>query len=120
MPFVMGFPRMTVSDVLEVLEMIYDKPVDEKLIRALKLDQVLDREWQRLSTGYQKRLLVLSAFASGRKIVLLDEITNGLDVISAQVVLNTMRLYGRNHLVLFATHIFEHVEKVADRVINPA
>jgi len=81
----------------------------------------LRKEWnvekQRLSTGWTQRLLALSALGQNKPVILLDEITNGLDVTTADVVLDAMRSKGKKSIVVFASHIFDHVERVADRII---
>jgi len=110
-------PRMTVSDAIYFIEMFFDVHVNEGLIELLKLEEHLDTQWQKLSEGYKKRLELLSAIVQDSKIVLLDEITNGLDVEAVDVFVGVINHIKKERLILFATHIFKHAEMVADRVL---
>ncbi len=77
--------RATVDDLLGLIELFFDVHIPGRLIKELELDKELHTEYQRLSTGYKARLRLLSAFVQPSNVVLLDEITNGMDVASVDV-----------------------------------
>jgi len=110
-------PRMPVKDTVKILELFYGEGDWQKYADLLGLRNEWNVEKQRLSTGWTQRILALSALGQDKPVILLDEITNGLDVTTADVVLNAMKSKGRKSIVVFASHIFNHVERVADRVV---
>ncbi len=109
--------RMTVRDAVYAMEMFNDVNIPEKLIRLLKLEEHMDAQIQKLSTGVYRRVQLLNALSSPHRVVLLDEVTNGLDLEAFEVFKNTIKAIKGKKLILFATHIFEHAEAVADNVL---
>ncbi len=109
--------RATVNDLVGLIEMFFDVHVPERLLKELELDGEFHTEYQRLSTGYKARLRLLSALVQPSKVILLDEMTNGMDVASVDVFFRVVNNVKRNKLVFFSTHIFEHAEKVSDNVL---
>ena len=109
--------RMTVADIVDVLQLFYGKGAWEKYVNILGLEKEWSTEYQRLSTGWKQRINIPSAVGQKKPVVLLDEITNGLDAITADAVLDVMAEKGRESVVVFASHIFDHVERVADRIL---
>lgn len=74
---------------------------------------------QKLSSGNYRKVEIIGALISEPKILLLDEITNGLDIISANKLIEKLKEINKEHniSILFASHIFSHVEKLCKRVI---
>ena len=110
-------PRMTVEDVVDVLRLFYGEGDWEKYAEILDLDKEWHTEYQRLSTGWKARVRLLAAMGQSKPVVLLDEITNGMDVVTADAALDVMAKKGKESVVLFASHIFNHVERVANRIL---
>ncbi len=110
-------PRMTVGDAIDVLKRFYGEGEWEKYAKILELNREINTEIQRLSTGWRQRLNVLSAAGQNKAVILFDETTNGLDAITADKVLDVIREKGKNSVVIFASHIYSHVERVADRIV---
>ena len=70
-----------------------------------------------LSTGMKQKASLAISLVHDPKVVIFDEPTNGLDVLTAKVVtdfLLALRAQGRT--VILSTHIFSLIEKVCDRV----
>jgi len=110
-------PRLTIQDVIDILEMFFDVRVPDKLLKLLELEDQLNVEIQRLSSGFNKRVRLLSALVQPSDVILLDEITNGLDLSAIRVFERTINFLKKKKLILFATHIFEHAEAVGDRLL---
>lgn len=69
-----------------------------------------------LSTGMKQKTSLAVSLAHDPRVIVFDEPTNGLDVLTAKTVtdfLLEMRVEGKT--VLLSTHIFSLVEKVCDR-----
>ena len=70
-----------------------------------------------LSTGMKQKTSLVVSLAHDPGVIIFDEPTNGLDVITAKVVtdfLGELRQSGKT--VIISTHIFSLIEKVCDRV----
>jgi sodium transport system ATP-binding protein len=70
-----------------------------------------------LSTGMKQKASLIISVAHDPQIIIFDEPTNGLDVITAKVVTDfLLELKGRGKTIILSTHIFSLVEKLCDRV----
>lgn len=70
-----------------------------------------------LSTGMKQKTSLAISLAHNPHIVIFDEPTNGLDVLTAKTVTDFLvHLRNTGHTVILSTHIFSLVEKVCDRV----
>ena len=70
-----------------------------------------------LSTGMKQKASLVISVAHDPDIIIFDEPTNGLDVLTAKVVTDFLiELKERGKTVIVSTHIFSLVEKICDRV----
>ena len=70
-----------------------------------------------LSTGMKQKVSLVIAIAHDPEIIIFDEPTNGLDVITAKTVTDfLLELKKDGKTILLSTHIFSLVEKLCDRV----
>lgn len=69
-----------------------------------------------LSTGMKQKASLAVSLVHDPAVIIFDEPTNGLDVITAKTVTDFLvELKGQGKTVLLSTHIFSLVEKVCDR-----
>lgn len=69
-----------------------------------------------LSTGMKQKASLAISLVHDPKIIIFDEPTNGLDVLTAKVVTDyLLNLKEKGYTVIISTHIFSLVEKVCDR-----
>ena len=81
------------------------------------IDEFAEVKVANLSTGMKQKASLAISLAHDPDIVIFDEPTNGLDVITAKVVtdfLKELKMEGKT--IVVSTHIFELVEKICDRV----
>lgn len=70
-----------------------------------------------LSTGMRQKASLAISLASDPKIIIFDEPTNGLDVLTAKIVTDfLLSLKEQKYTIILSTHIFSLVEKVCDRI----
>ena len=69
-----------------------------------------------LSGGQKQLLLIARALVREPQIVLVDEITNNLDIVSKKKILDVLWRVNKERLVLFVSHELE-VAKVFDRIL---
>lgn len=89
----------------------------QALFSRFGIDQFAEVKVADLSTGMKQKVSLVISIVHDPDIIIFDEPTNGLDVITARVVtdfLQELRTQGKT--VLVSTHIFSLVEKLCDRV----
>ena len=70
-----------------------------------------------LSQGMRQKVSLVVSLVHDPNVIIFDEPTNGLDVITAKVVTDyLLELKSRGKTILVSTHIFSLIEKLCDRV----
>lgn len=70
-----------------------------------------------LSTGMRQKVSIVISILHDPSIIIFDEPTNGLDVLTAKTVTDfLLELRNQGRTVILSTHIFSLVEKLCDRV----
>lgn len=90
--------------------------VDEALERV-RLTERRHSLLRNLSKGLVQRVGLAQALVHDPAVVILDEPTIGIDPQQVIEVREYVRQLGRDHTVLFSTHILSEAEQVCDRVI---
>lgn len=88
-----------------------------ELFSRFGIDRFAQVKIKDLSTGMKQKVSLVIAIVHDPEVVIFDEPTNGLDVITAKVVtdfLSELKAMGKS--VILSTHIFSLVEKLCDRV----
>jgi len=90
----------------------------DKLSHALDLGDFLERRTEGFSGGQRTRTAIARALIHDPRNVLLDEPTNGLDVMTTRalrVFLRGLRAEGR--CVLLSSHVMQEVAALCDRIV---
>ena len=70
-----------------------------------------------LSTGMKQKASLAISLVHDPEVIIFDEPTNGLDVLTAKVVTDfLLELKAQGRTVILSTHIFSLIEKLCDRV----
>ena len=70
-----------------------------------------------LSTGMKQKTSLAVSLAHNPDIIIFDEPTNGLDVLTAKIVTDfLLELKEQGKTIIVSTHIFSLIEKICDRV----
>ena len=89
-----------------------------EIFATLGLEQYRNRLGAKLSTGTRQKLSLARALLHNPPVLVLDEPTAGLDLISSLSFLETiLALKGEGKTVLYSSHQCEEVEKICDRVL---
>ena len=94
----------------------FDRAVD-KAIELSKLSDRIDSKVSTYSKGMTRRLLIARAVMASPRLAVMDEITSGLDVMSAYEIREFVRDLARNGTtILISSHNMYEVESLCDRV----
>lgn len=88
-----------------------------ELFTKFGIDRFAEVQVKNLSTGMLQKVSLVISIVHDPSVVIFDEPTNGLDVLTAKVVtdfLSELKAMGKS--ILLSTHIFSLVEKLCDRV----
>ncbi|MGV9339016.1 ABC transporter ATP-binding protein [Streptomyces sp. NPDC003688] len=111
-------PKLTVREALELYASFYPAPADWRtLAERLDLTDRLNTRFARLSGGQQQRLFIALALIGGPRVVVLDELTTGLDPRARRdtwQLIEEVRASGVT--VLLVTHFMEEAQRLCDRI----
>ncbi|MEU9402417.1 ABC transporter ATP-binding protein [Streptomyces sp. NPDC048242] len=111
-------PKLTVREALELYASFYPAPADWRtLAERLGLTDRLDTRFARLSGGQQQRLFIALALIGSPRVVVLDELTTGLDPRARRdtwQLIEEVRASGVT--VLLVTHFMEEAQRLCDRI----
>lgn len=88
------------------------------LVDALGMQEILDRQAEGFSQGQRTKTAIARALVHDPKNVILDEPTNGLDVMTTRGLrgfLQQLKREGR--CVVFSSHIMQEVAALCDRIV---
>jgi sodium transport system ATP-binding protein len=90
----------------------------EQLIEALDMGDIANRQTEGFSQGQRVKTAIARALVHDPKNVILDEPTNGLDVMATRSMRKFMhRLKDEGRCVLFSSHIMQEVAALCDRIV---
>ena len=88
------------------------------LSALLDMQEIMDRKTEGFSTGEKLKVAIARALVHNPKNVLLDEPTNGLDVMSTRAMRQfIVRLREEGKCVLFTSHIMQEVAALCDQIV---
>ncbi len=88
-----------------------------KLFSKFGIDRFAEVKFANLSTGMKQKVSLVISIVHDPDLIIFDEPTNGLDVLTAKVVTDFLaELRAEGKTIILSTHIFSLVEKLCDRV----
>ena len=90
----------------------------EELVETLDMADFIDRRTEGFSQGQRVKVAIARAMVHEPQTVLLDEPSNGLDVMSTRALrhyVRSLRSAGRS--VVLSTHIMQEVAALCDRIV---
>jgi ABC-2 type transport system ATP-binding protein len=111
-------PKLTVREALELYSSFYERPADWRpLAERLGLVPKLGDRFAKLSGGQKQRLFIALALIGSPRVVVLDELTTGLDPRARRdtwQLIEEVRDSGVT--VLLVTHFMEEAQRLCDRI----
>ncbi|MCL2089140.1 MAG: ABC transporter ATP-binding protein [Oscillospiraceae bacterium] len=89
----------------------------QELFGKFGIDKFAEVKISNLSQGMRQKFSLVTSIVHNPDMIIFDEPTNGLDVITAKVVTDFLiELKKEGKSIILSTHIFELVEKLCDRI----
>lgn len=89
----------------------------EELFTYFGIKEFAHKQIKELSTGMKQKAAIAVSLVHNPEIVIFDEPTNGLDIITARSVTDYLKkLKDEGKLVIVSTHIMSEAEKLCDRI----
>ena len=118
------YPRLTSRENIRYYGRLHglerealEKQIDSLLV-LLDMQSIADRKTEGFSTGEKLKVAIARTLVHNPKNVLLDEPTNGLDVMSTRAMRQfILRLREEGKCVLFTSHIMQEVAALCDHIV---
>jgi sodium transport system ATP-binding protein len=115
------YGRLTAFEVVEYFGRLHGlkdsalHPRIDALFETLGMNEFRDRRCDKLSTGMKQKTSIARSLVHDPPVMIFDEPTLGLDVLTARTVLSFIRVCGqRGKTVIFSTHVMSEMEKLCD------
>ncbi|MFD5032940.1 ABC transporter ATP-binding protein [Streptomyces sp. NPDC058220] len=111
-------PKLTVREALELYAAFYPTPADWRpLAERLGLTPKLTTRFAKLSGGQKQRLFIALALIGNPRVVVLDELTTGLDPRARRDTWSLIEeIRDSGVTVLLVTHFMEEAQRLCDRI----
>jgi sodium transport system ATP-binding protein len=119
------YPRMTARENivyygrLQGMTAVAASARAETLARMLEMTPLLERRTEGFSQGERMKTALARAIVHDPPNLILDEPTNGLDVLATRALRESLRRLRdeAGKCIVFSTHIMQEVERLCDRVV---
>ena len=88
----------------------------EKVIADCKLESVINKKIATLSKGFKQRVSFATALIHSPKVLVLDEVTSGLDPAQIKQMRELIKRLSKTKTVLLSTHLMQEVDALAKTV----
>ena len=89
----------------------------DRVIHQVNLEEVLNKQVDKLSKGFKRRVGLAQAILHDPPILILDEPTDGLDPNQKHEVRQLIKSMANDKVIILSTHILEEVDAICSRVI---
>ena len=118
------YPNLTARENILYFGALHGLPRAERearaaeLIKLLEMEEFADRIAKGFSQGQKIKAALARAIIHRPRNVLLDEPTNGLDVMAVRTLRRLLkRLRDEGHCLLFSSHVMQEVAALCDEVV---
>lgn len=118
------YPRLTARENIRYYGRLYGMEAEkleariEEVLRLLDMQAIADRRTQGFSQGERTKVALARALVHEPPNIVLDEPTNGLDVMATRALREVIRrLRDTGHCVLFSSHVMQEIAALCDHII---
>jgi ABC-2 type transport system ATP-binding protein len=108
---------LTVRELVDLYRSFYPNPLDaDRAVALVELQDKAKTRFARLSGGQKQRLSIALALIGRPQVVILDELTTGLDPKARRRVWSTIESL-KDQTVILISHAMDEVERLCDQVV---
>ena len=118
------YTRLTARENIRYFGQLHEMPEEkirsriEELVQTLNMGDFIDRRSEGFSQGQRVKVAIARAMIHEPQTVLMDEPSNGLDVMSTRALRKyILELKENGHSIVLSTHIMQEVAALCDRII---
>ncbi|MEO8847123.1 MAG: ATP-binding cassette domain-containing protein [Casimicrobiaceae bacterium] len=118
------YPRLTARENIEYFGRLHGvapalmRTRTDMLLETLNLTTLAERRVQGFSQGERMKVAIARALIHDPPVILLDEPTNGLDIMSVRALREQLRaLRAAGKCLLFSSHVMQEVVALCDRIV---
>lgn len=111
--------KIRVGELCRLFACFYDRPADWNLLLSqMGLNEKRNRRVSKLSGGERQRLSVLLSLMGRPRLIVLDELTTGLDPeMRRQMLVSFEAIRDGGTVIVMVSHYLDEVEALADRIL---
>jgi sodium transport system ATP-binding protein len=117
------YPRLTPREQLRYYGRFYGlsgQKLEDRVnavIREFNMEEIADRRAEGFSRGQRQKIVLGRALVHDPRNIIMDEPTNGLDVMAVRETRDTIRAFKeQGRCVLFSTHYMDEAERLCDQI----
>ncbi len=117
------YDRMSAWELVEYFGRLHGMQGDalrdrmEDVFGRLQMNEIRDLLGAKMSTGMKQKVSIARALVHDPPVLVFDEATAGLDVLTGRSLLNTVaELRDHGKCIVFSTHIMREVERLCERI----
>jgi sodium transport system ATP-binding protein len=118
------YPRLTARENIAYFGRLHGVPaatLDARvgaLLATLNLSSLAERRVQGFSQGEKMKVAIARALVHDPQVVMLDEPTNGLDIMSVRALREQLRaLRDQGKCLVFSSHVMQEVAALCNRIV---
>ena len=118
------YPHLTARENIAYYAALYDMPPEraeeriEQVIAQLDISDFADRRTKGFSQGQRTKVALARALVHEPQNVILDEPSNGLDVMATRSLRDSIReLKAAGKCILFSSHVMQEVAHLCDEIV---
>ncbi len=87
-----------------------------EIVKIVEMEKYLGRKFKTYSLGMKERLAIATALINKPKILILDEPTNGLDMVGVKNIMSILKNM-KDTTIIISSHMLDEVDSIADKII---
>lgn len=117
------YPEMTVLEYLDFIHRLKNipgrniRPQIKNILEITQLTEEKDKLISNLTKGLQQKVGLAGALCGNPDILILDEPTAWLDPAQIYEMRNLIKELGKNHTIMFSSHLLHEISSICDKVI---
>ncbi|CDW91455.1 abc transporter family protein [Stylonychia lemnae] len=102
---------------LKNIESDQEQKIVKEILICLNLEKHKDSYSQDLSLGNKRKLQMGMSLLGSKKVLILDEITSGLDIVSRKQIWDLVKELKHNKTIIFCTQHLQEADELADKIL---